>query len=312
MTRIAHLSDVHILDPRSKTQGARYRFATKFVSLGRSMDPTLRGQKLARALAHAKARGATHYVISGDLTEVGEPAEFEHLAHVLEDAALPPDSVTLVPGNHDAYTSPNAWSRALAGPLARFAPTSATAPGKIVDRGDVAFLPIDTSYFQTIARSSGEFTKRTAEIVHERAGDPALRSKALVLVVHHPPFHPHRVLRWIDGLRGGAEVLELMAKNPRLQLLHGHLHRMMDRILLAREGRGLSTQSAESSSDPRRAHDHEPREDAHTRFFGAAATCDASLAPSAHGDAKALGVRFYDVVEGEDARSRSTSRLRAA
>ena len=43
--------------------------------------------------------------VSGDLTEVGEQAEFEQFAAILHDAGFPEDSVTLVPGNHDAYTS---------------------------------------------------------------------------------------------------------------------------------------------------------------------------------------------------------------
>src|SRR5690606_4954595 len=83
MARIAHLSDVHILDPRTRRSGPRYRFATKLVSLGRAIDPRLRARKLARALAAAKAKGADHIVISGDLTELGDPTEFEHFAEVL-------------------------------------------------------------------------------------------------------------------------------------------------------------------------------------------------------------------------------------
>jgi Icc protein len=282
MRRIAHLSDVHILDARTSSSTSRYRFATKLVSLGRKVDPLLRSRRLARALEAAKASGADHIVISGDLTEVGEDVEFEHFAEILHNAKLPEDSVTLVPGNHDAYTAANAWTRAMNGPLARFAKASAHThmPGKIVDRGPVVFLPIDTSCFQTMARSSGEFTKATAEAVERRVSDPGLRDKALVLVLHHPPFHPHRVLKWIDGLRGCAEVLDLLARHPRLQLLHGHLHRVMDRILATSQtARGIVTTSTTSGSAA-----------LPTRLFGAPATCD--------GTDEAPRFRLYDVVDG--------------
>jgi 3',5'-cyclic-AMP phosphodiesterase len=269
--RIAHLSDVHILDPRTLRSSARYRVATKLVSLGRAIDPRMRAKKLARALGAAKASGADHFVISGDLTELGDATEFERFAEVLEDARLPDDAVTLVPGNHDAYTTQAAWKRAIDGPLKRFAGASATEPGKIVERGDVALLPIDTSCFQNIVRAGGEFTPDAARAVEASLSDPALREKAIVLVLHHAPFVLHKtpVMQWIDGLRGGATVIDLLKKHPRLQVLHGHLHRVVDRML-------------------------EVRESTRTRIFGAPAVCDAAD----EGGAGESHVRVYEVREG--------------
>jgi 3',5'-cyclic AMP phosphodiesterase CpdA len=234
MRRIAHLSDVHILDRHVQRRRDRYRIATKLVSLGRSIDPVARRGRLTRALARAKASGAEHFVISGDLTELGEDTEFEDFAGALDEAALPEGSVTLVPGNHDAYTNPSGWARALAGPLARFASASAP-PGdsgvRVVERQDVVFFPIDSSRFQSIALSGGIVTSATAEALERRICDPTFRDKALVLVLHHPPFsHAARLLRWVDGLRGCAEIMGLLTRHPRLQLLHGHLHRVVNRF----------------------------------------------------------------------------------
>jgi len=270
MRRIAHLSDVHMLDRETRRSTARYRFATKAVSLGRPIDPRGRAKKLSRALDAAKASGADHVVISGDLTEVGDETEFDHFAEVLCDAKLPRESVTLVPGNHDAYTSPGAWKKALAGPLAAWAPSSAEEPGKLVERGGVAFLPIDTSCFQSIARSGGEFTRDAALAVERRLVDPALRHKALVLVLHHPPFAKHRnpAWAWIDALRGGREVIDLLMSHPRVQLLHGHMHRVVDRIV------GIGKNAA-----------------ARARIFGAPATVEDALESMPR-------VRLYDVRDG--------------
>jgi 3',5'-cyclic AMP phosphodiesterase CpdA len=203
------------------------------VSLGRPVDPRARARKLTRGLAAAKASGADHVVITGDLTEMGDATEFEHFANLLDDARMPEGSVTLVPGNHDAYTSAAAWRRALEGPLKRYADASAAEPGKVVDRGEVAFLPIDTSFFQSIARSGGLFTPDAALAVQQRIDDPALRDKAIVLVMHHPPFehHSNALSAWIDGLRGCKHVLEMLARHPHLQILHGHMHRVVDRIV---------------------------------------------------------------------------------
>ncbi len=267
MRRIAHLSDLHMLDRDARRSNARYRFATRAVSLGRPIDPRGRARKLARALEAAKASGADHVVISGDLTELGDDAEFEHLAQVLEEAAIPSDALTIVPGNHDAYTTPHAWKKALSGPLARWANASAEEPGKIVERGDVALMPIDTSCYQSIAFSRGVFSREAARAVERRLADPALRDKTVLLVVHHPPLSrpTNAVWTWIDELRGGKQLVDLLMTHPRAQLLHGHLHRVVDRIV------GLG-------------------KNARARIFGASATVDDAL--------DAPRVRLYDVRDG--------------
>jgi 3',5'-cyclic AMP phosphodiesterase CpdA len=316
MCRIAHLSDVHILDKNVVSRRDRYRFATKVVSMGRAIDPAARAGRLGRALARAKAGGADHVVISGDLTEVGEPREFERLAEVLHEARMPDGSITLVPGNHDGYTKPNGWAEALAGPLAPFAAASAPAndshPGpagrgsagesrelvRVVERGDVVFLPIDSTQFQSIAWAGGVVTPGTAEALGRRLDDAALRNRALVLVMHHPLFPPAAPwLRWFDGLRGCAEVLELLAQHPRLQLLHGHLHRVVDAILTAGAGEtGGQTGQAGKKTGRRYAGKllrltRRACGDGPTRSFGAPATCD--------GPDDASRVRFYEVERGQ-------------
>lgn len=299
MRRLAHLSDVHILDSRAPTRRGRYRFATRFVAGGKRVDPAERSRRLASALAAARAGGADHVVISGDLTEVGEDAEFEHFAALLTDAGFPEGAITLVPGNHDAYT-PGGWQRALAGPLARFASASASGgrggrSTPLVDRGSFVVLPLDTTRFETLVWSGGVVTRDTALALDRLLSDPGLRDKALVLVAHHPPFYPKGlpVMRWIDGLRGCAEVLGLLARHPRLQLLHGHLHRVVDRIL-GGSGGELKLDPAPSAYAGDAAYAAHapaaPRAPSITRVFGAPATCD-----DRENEPR---VRFYDVDDG--------------
>jgi 3',5'-cyclic-AMP phosphodiesterase len=232
MRRIAHLSDVHLLDRRPERPRARYRMATRFVSVGRPLDAAARATKLRRALEAAKASGADHVVVTGDLTELGDPSEFEHAAEIFHDAQIPPDAVTLVPGNHDAYTSPSGWWRALEGPLRAFRRGSAESAGKLVERGDVTFMPIDTSLFQNIALAGGLFSTEAARAIERRLEDPTLRDRTVVLVLHHSPMHRRGspLLSFVDGLRGCGHLLDLLAKHPRVQVLHGHLHQAVDRF----------------------------------------------------------------------------------
>ena len=68
ITRIAHLSDAHVLDPRPSRTRAGWSMRTRFLSFGRPLDAAGRQRKLRRAIDAAKRVGADHVVISGDLT----------------------------------------------------------------------------------------------------------------------------------------------------------------------------------------------------------------------------------------------------
>ena len=57
----------------------------RFLSFGRPLDALGRRNKLVHALSAARRVGADHVVISGDLTEIGSPGEFECLGEALHD-----------------------------------------------------------------------------------------------------------------------------------------------------------------------------------------------------------------------------------
>jgi 3',5'-cyclic AMP phosphodiesterase CpdA len=234
----------------------------RFLSFGRPLDPVGRRRKLAHALSAARRVGAHHVVISGDLTEIGTPGEFECLAESLHDSGIAPSRITLVPGNHDLYTSPDAWRAALDGPLAAFKETSADRPGRIVECQGVRFLPVDVAYHQPVTRSSGWMSDAVFDIVHGRAADTAFADRPLVLVQHHPPFvRKTRALHWIDGLVGAARLMHLLEAFRHVWVLHGHLHYAVNRAL----GCGVN------------------------RILGATAVVDDKDAPR---------VRLYDVQDG--------------
>jgi Icc-related predicted phosphoesterase len=204
----------------------------RFLSFGRPLDPVGRRRKLAHALSAARRVGAHHVVISGDLTEIGTPGEFETLAESLHDSGIPAEQITLVPGNHDLYTTADAWRVALDGPLAAFRATSASQPGNIVECAGVRFMPLDVAYHQPVTRSSGFMTDETLDVVQRRAADPSLCDRPLVIVQHHPPFvRTTRPLQWIDGLIGAARLMSLLEAFRHMWVLHGHLHHIVNRAL---------------------------------------------------------------------------------
>jgi 3',5'-cyclic AMP phosphodiesterase CpdA len=206
----------------------------RFLSFGRPLDAAGRQAKLKRSLETARRVGAQHFVLSGDLTEIGAPGEYETLAEVLHDSGIAPDRMTLVPGNHDMYSSADAWRWALAGPLAAYARTSARepGPGKIVEVPGATLLPLDATFHQPVTRSAGLVTDETMESIERRASDPALAHKPLVVVQHHPPFvRKTSALHWLDGLVGASRLMVVLEKFRHLWVLHGHLHAIVDRAL---------------------------------------------------------------------------------
>ena len=260
-TRIAHLSDVHMLDARPSRSRAGYSMGHRFLSFGRPLDAVGRQRKLAQALHAARRVGADHMVISGDLTEIGAPGEFESLAETLHDSGIAPHHVTLVPGNHDLYTSPDGWKWALQGPLAAYEPTSATAPGKIVECAGVRFMPIDVARYQPVTRSAGWIEDDAIDAIDRRAGDVGLVDRPLVVVQHHPPFvRTTQAWQWIDGLVGAARLMALLETFRNLFVLHGHLHSAVNRVLSCGVARVLGATAIVDDKDAPRVRLYDVRD----------------------------------------------------
>jgi 3',5'-cyclic AMP phosphodiesterase CpdA len=221
---IAHLTDMHLLE-----RAERQAFDVRFVSLGRRLDAEDRLSKARRAIETARAAGADHYVFTGDLTETGTPAQLEVLAELLFDCNLRPDDVTLLPGNHDAYTSPGVWREALSGSLRAFARNAALEPGKVTDLGGVWLLPVDATFHQPVTRSAARFNDEIETALAARLADPALASAPVVIAIHHPPHPRPGPWHWVDGLLGGKRLLSMIEPRENVMVLHGHLHKAIDR-----------------------------------------------------------------------------------
>ncbi|MDP9001893.1 MAG: metallophosphoesterase, partial [Myxococcota bacterium] len=260
-TRIAHLSDVHMLDARPGGTRSGWSMQYRFLSFGRSLDVVGRRRKLAHALSAARRVGSSHVVISGDLTEMGAPGEFESLADVLHESAFAPERITLVPGNHDLYSSPDGWRWALEGPLSAFARTSAREPGRVVECAGLSLLPLDVTFHQAVTRSAGLIAHQALSVLERRAADPALADGPLVVVQHHPPFvRRTTALHWIDGLIGAAGLMSVLERFRHLFVLHGHLHAVVNRVLGCGVARVLGAPAVVDDGDAPRVRIFDVRE----------------------------------------------------
>jgi 3',5'-cyclic-AMP phosphodiesterase len=228
MTRIAQISDLHLVEDRWHERGRAERLRLSLVNFMRRPDPTARRERALAALD--SARQADHIVVTGDLTDDGTDAQFEVLAEVLAESRIDPRRVTLVGGNHDGYSDGFALDRALEGPLAEFRPTSARGAFTVLD--DVVIVPLSTVVHQPITSSSGRIAASELRGAKEVLDRTASRRRSLVVALHHPPLRSwFPVAQAIDGLDNAGETERMLEAYPKLFALHGHVHRRNDRTL---------------------------------------------------------------------------------
>ncbi|WP_437717572.1 metallophosphoesterase [Sorangium sp. So ce448] len=226
MTTIAHLTDFHLLEADHDRRRGAERWRLRYLSFGRPIDAAQRRRRTLAALIEAGRSGADHLVLTGDLTEDGTPAQFEVLAAVLAESGWDPARVTLVPGNHDAYTE-GAWERALEGCLRPFAATS--RQGTAVALPGAVVAAVSTAMMQPVTRSAGAIAARELSWIASLAAEARRSGDALVLAQHHPPLrHPIGAMQWLDGLINSAELMALLHEHDHLHVIHGHTHRAHD------------------------------------------------------------------------------------
>ena len=192
---------------------------------------------------------ANHVAVTGDIVNIALPREFVHAADWLRTLG-PPDRVTVVPGNHDAYVavswnrSWSAWNNFMTSDDPAAAPrrnlpqrSSRLAPETFPiyrRRGPLALVGLSTALPTAPGRSSGcvgpAQLERLADYLR-RAGDAGLFR---VVLLHHPPraeqLPKYKQLTDAETFRGviaeaGAELI-----------LHGHEHRFRYEELAGPDG----------------------------------------------------------------------------
>jgi 3',5'-cyclic AMP phosphodiesterase CpdA len=222
--RIAQLSDLHLLSRTNSGVSAYDDGRARLVSLGRALDPVGRIATASRALERARLLGAEHVVITGDLTELGMLSELEVLAEVLACSPFDSEQITLIPGNHDRYSGPDTWARALRGPLSPWWSSDAALRRRVVDLGGVRLVPVDMTRPQSVLRSAGFATPDVLTALGGVLDDPGIRRAPVVVLQHHPPFRLAPIRHHIDGLVGCEALEALLLDRDAVQIMHGHLH----------------------------------------------------------------------------------------
>ncbi len=247
--KIAHISDLHVL-------------ALEDATPARLMNKRLTGWvnlKLRRAHEHhayalnAVARAIRehgdidHVVVTGDLTNLSLESEFKAAHTFLRDElGLDPSRVSVIPGNHDAYTRDAHESRRFEQVFQDYMSSDLPGAAVMTDtssfpfvrlRGPVALIGLATGVPRPPLVASGEVGKLQLLALHAMLAHVEVRSRFPVILLHHPWHPPPNPLKArLNGLEDREALREVLDSLPRGLLLHGHLHRRIRRKLTTASG----------------------------------------------------------------------------
>jgi 3',5'-cyclic AMP phosphodiesterase CpdA len=257
--RVAHFSDLHLLAlegvPATRFFNKR---VTGWLNL-RLKRGSIHRAEYVRAIAREIAtRNVDHVVITGDLTNLALESEFALAQELLErDLGLDPSRVSVVPGNHDLYTRGSMRSRRFALFLDPFLKSDLpelsveTGAGRfpiVKLRDSIAIVSLSSAVPHLPMIAAGEVGTAQLKALRQVLAHPEVIARTLVLALHHPPVNDwSRVKMHVEGLRDAAALLAELQPVSRGLVLHGHLHRRIQRTLRTRDG-GLLQVGATSAS----------------------------------------------------------------
>jgi 3',5'-cyclic AMP phosphodiesterase CpdA len=247
--RIAHFSDLHLY-ARGDTPAWRFmnkRF-TGWVNLRVKRGDIHRAGYVA-AIAREIARlGVEHVVVTGDMTNLALEAEYELAREMLErELGLDPAQVTVVPGNHDVYTRGSLTSRRFE---KYFAPwLRSDLPELATDvnggrfpvvklRGSAAIIALSSAVPRPPFVAAGELGSMQIAALGRILEHPEVARRTAVIAMHHPAvYRRSRLKTYLEGLRDAPALIAQLRSLSRGLLLHGHLHRRIQRDVLTEAGR---------------------------------------------------------------------------
>jgi 3',5'-cyclic AMP phosphodiesterase CpdA len=228
MFKLAHLSDPHLPLPAAVPfRKLLSKRLTGYLSWHRKRR-YIHDQRVLDALrADLDRTEPDHIAVTGDLTNLALPAEFERAAEWLGELG-PPARVSVVPGNHDAYISV-VWQESLARLAAFMAQNDEEMKSEPIifpyvrETGPLALIGVSSAVpmpaFVAAGRIGTDQLRRLLKTLQGLGETSLLR----VVLLHHPPLSGstgrRKELRDALGFRkvieaGGAELI-----------LHGHNHR---------------------------------------------------------------------------------------
>ncbi len=217
---LAQLSDLHLALPPRPRQLASKR-GLGFINWHRGRKRIHRPEVLDAVTRDLKAAAVDHTVVTGDLTNLSLPGEYDRARAWLETLG-PPRDVTVIPGNHDIYVRgveqapAKFWGEYMRGDDR----ANAIAFPFVRRRGPVALIALSTALPTAPLLATGRLGE--AQCAGLAQALEQTRDLFRIVLIHHPPRSPAR--RHLRRLTDAAQFRDVLAARGCELVLHGHDH----------------------------------------------------------------------------------------
>jgi len=227
MTKIAHLSDVHLGPLPSITPfDLANKRLTGFANWVFARKGKMPADLLSQLVDHLKEQKPDYVALSGDLVNLALPAEFEQSRKWLNELG-PSSQVAVIPGNHDAYVpsgmadATQSWGDYMKGETE----DDAQFPFWRQD-GCVAVIGCSSAIATPPFFAHGQFEEDQASRLKTILEKTKQLGLYRIVMIHHPPHEDVKQI-WRRGLEGRELFVDVIKQNGAELVLHGHLHRSM-------------------------------------------------------------------------------------
>jgi 3',5'-cyclic AMP phosphodiesterase CpdA len=228
---LAQLSDVHLAPVRGLAlRHLNVKRGLGYLNWQRGRRYVHRKSSLDLVVADLKAQHPDHIAVTGDLINIGLPAEYEAARAWLESLGTP-QTVTVIPGNHDIYTHVHGhpgvgrWADFMRADTwgARLRPPSTDGFPFVRKVGPLALICLNSAEETPPFVAAGRLGDRQIAALGDLLQRTRQQRLVRVVLIHHPPLPGQAPPR--RALRDATALERVLAAHGAELVLHGHNHR---------------------------------------------------------------------------------------
>ena len=221
--RIIQLSDIHVWRYSYNPFHLLNKRAVGIASLLAGRAAKFRLERLAAVVSRVRDLAADHLLITGDLTTTALKAEFRDARLALADLLGDPSRATVIPGNHDRYTSGSVRTRQYEENFGAFAPSENFPWLRYID-DETAILGLDPTRSQLSAK--GLLPLDQLAMARDMIARLAVRPRRLIVACHYPVLAPPAYAAELahKRMRNAEQLQEWLAGLGPHLFCCGHVH----------------------------------------------------------------------------------------